>query len=85
MRLLLRSGYELVMHREGRWTNDLYLCYESMARHHPDTAELARETLELALNPVSDGDRTTALVQRYTPWIYSEILRRLNVESNARY
>lgn len=54
MRAFLRSGMELVMEREGRYTRDLYLCYQSFARHYPAQSERMWRALELALDPVID-------------------------------
>lgn len=79
MRRILRAGFELGMFEEQRWTNDLYLCWESFARHYPERASLMRETLELALNPVGDATLIARHVAQWTPWIYNEIGAKLDV------
>ena len=52
MRRFLRLGMELVMVEEQRFTRDLYLCYESFAKHYPAKAAKMYRALELAINPV---------------------------------
>lgn len=85
MRPMLRSLYELVMLDEGRWTNDLWPCYEVFSQHYPEREEDAMELLVLALNPVGDEARMREALSVFTPWIYDEIHRRLGVQSDARY
>lgn len=84
-RLTLRSLYELVMLDEGRWTNDLWPCYEIFSRHYPARSEDAMELLVLTLNPVSDEERIHRALSAFTPWIYEEMGRRLGVSSDATY
>jgi hypothetical protein len=78
-RKILRTGYELVMFDENRWTNDLYLCWESFAKGYPDRAVLMRETLELALNPVGDTTIISGHIEQWRPWIHEEIAAKLGV------
>ena len=84
-RLLLRSLYETVMIEEGRWTNDLWPCFEKFSSRHPDREQEAMELLQLSLNPVPDEGRLKAAVTAFTPWIYDEIREKLEIESDATY
>jgi hypothetical protein len=84
-RLLLRSLYETVMLEEGRWTNDLWPCYEKFSSQHPSREPQAMELLQLSLNPVADEERLKSAVNAFTPWIYDEIREKLEIESDATY
>jgi hypothetical protein len=72
---ILRSGFELVMEREGVYTRDLYLCYESFSRHYGRREREMYEVLELAVNPTDDGARLRALLERCLEWLPLEIAR----------
>ncbi|MGI9244222.1 MAG: hypothetical protein ACR2RV_25715 [Verrucomicrobiales bacterium] len=85
LRLLLRSLYETVMLEEGRWTNDLWPCYERFSARHPSREPQAMELLQLSLNPVADEGRLKSAVNAFTPWIYDEIREKLAIESDATY
>lgn len=85
MRLLLRSGYEICMFRENRWTNDLYLSYETLSKFYPSQTDLFRNTLHLSLNPVSNVAEFENIVSQYRPWIYQEIIQHLDMESSYKY
>lgn len=66
---LVRAGFELVMEREGSYTRDLVLSYESFARHYPERAEELCQALELAIQPSSDPRRLHRLLQSLGPWM----------------
>src|SRR3989344_772533 len=36
MKRILRTGFELVMERENKYTRDLYPCYESFSKYYPN-------------------------------------------------
>jgi len=76
MRRFLRLGMELVMAREGRYTRDLYLCYESFSKHYPEKQNEMYRALELAINPaVSAG--TFEFVKDFGEWLANEAQRTL--------
>jgi uncharacterized protein len=76
MRRFLRLGMELVMIDEKRYTRDLYLCYESFAKHYPEQAAEMYRALELAINPKT-GQVTESLVQEFGTWLTGEANRKL--------
>ncbi len=76
MRRFLRLGMELVMVEEQRFTRDLYLCYESFAKHYPGKAAEMYRALELAVNPVL-GDATEGFVKGFGEWLACEAERKL--------
>ena len=76
LRRFLRLGMELVMVEEGRYTRDLYLCYESFAKHYPTQAGRMRRALELAVNPIADRE-SEAFVRSFGAWLAGEADRKL--------
>jgi hypothetical protein len=76
MRRFVRLGMELVMVEEGRFTRDLYLCYESFARHYPERAGEMYRALTLALNPET-GMETEAFIREFGGWLEGEAMRKL--------
>lgn len=76
MRRFLRLGMELVMTDEKRYTRDLYLCYESFAKHYPGRAAEMYRALELAVNPET-GKATESFVQEFGAWLSDEAKRKL--------
>jgi hypothetical protein len=53
-RRLVRSGLEVTMSRSGRYTRDLYLCYEEFARYYPGYAPGMYSALRNCLNGHED-------------------------------
>ena len=51
MKALIRTGFELVMEREGRFATDLYPCWQAFARHEPDYAAEMKLALQVFLQP----------------------------------
>lgn len=76
MRRFLRLGMELVMIDEKRYTRDLYLCYESFAKHYPEQAAEMYRALELAVNPKT-GSATESFVQEFGAWLSEATERKL--------
>jgi hypothetical protein len=76
MRRFLRVGMELVMEEEQRYTRDLYLCYESFARHYPQERGEMYRALELAVNPGA-GEHSEAFARNFGAWLVREAQARL--------
>ena len=72
----LRLGMELVMEREKRYSPDLYLCYESFAKHYPQHAKSMYRALELAVHPVAD-EGAEQFLHGFGSWLALEADRRL--------
>ncbi|MFK7773722.1 MAG: nucleotidyltransferase domain-containing protein [Saprospiraceae bacterium] len=53
-KILIRSGFELVMEKEQKFTTDLYLCYSVFSKYFPKKENEMREILHLYLNPIED-------------------------------
>jgi hypothetical protein len=76
MRRFVRLGMELVMEAEQRFTRDLYLCYESFAKHFPAQQAQMYRAMELALNP-ERGPDTEAFIRDFGTWLEARAAERL--------
>ena len=62
-RRIVRSGFEVTMDRNDRFTRDLYLCYEQFGRFYPDRAEEMFRVLVNCLNGVECALQHSDLVE----------------------
>lgn len=75
MKRVLRTGFELVMEKEQRYTRDLYPCFESFSKYYPEIKDLMYRTLELSINPSSDSEIVLPILKEWFLWMPDEIER----------
>lgn len=80
MKRILRTGFELVMEREQKYTRDLYPCYESFAKYYPEKKEAMYKTLELAINPTDNSGMVMSLLKDWQTFMSVEIPKVFGVE-----
>ncbi len=68
-KILIRSGFELVMEKEQKFTTDLYLCYQVFSKYFPEKEKEMREVLHLYLNPIEDDLYLKNLVKNLGDWM----------------
>ncbi len=73
-KILIRSGFELVMEKEQKFTTDLYLCYDVFSKYFPNKEKEMREMLHLYLNPMEDEIYLKKLVEKLSKWILDTIV-----------
>jgi len=73
MKRILRTGFEMVMIRERKWTRDLYLCYQSFIKYYPEKSDLMRRVLHHALNPTVELTIIDGIIQELQTWFHEEI------------
>lgn len=73
MKNLLRSAYELIMLDEGKWTSDLFLCHQLVSERFPEMKEYTYRALDLALNPIDDGNEMTFLADKFYDFFESNL------------
>jgi hypothetical protein len=65
---IVRSGFEVTMNRNDRFTRDLYLCYEEFAKYYPQRASQMYQVLINCLNgedsPMQYRDLVTFLIAK---------------------
>jgi hypothetical protein len=77
MKRLVRTGFELVMLRENRWTRDLYPCLESFCHYYPEKRTLMTKAVSAVLNPIKSAKELAGLIEEFKPWIFDEIKRQV--------
>jgi hypothetical protein len=73
MKLILRSGFELVMRRVGKYTPDLYICYRDFSKYYPQKSTEMRQVLDWFLNPISDKSLLNYFIDKFGKWLLKEI------------
>ena len=69
MKIIIRAGYELVIEREAKFTNQLYQCYESFSTYYPNKKRLMYHALELFVNPSENKSTIINIVEELGYWI----------------
>jgi len=72
MKQLLRSASELVMERSGKYTRDLYPCYEIFSEFYPGKKDEMYKVLELAIYPTKDKYLISEVVSGIGKWVAGE-------------
>lgn len=55
MKILIRSGYEIIMERENRYTRDLPCCVDLFGEYYPARVSQMQAALRLAVKPIRYG------------------------------
>jgi predicted nucleotidyltransferase len=72
-KILIRSGFELVMEKEQKFTTDLYFCYHIFSKYFPEKEDEMREMLHLYLNPMEEELYLKKLVRSLGNWMVEKI------------
>ncbi len=69
---MIRSGFELVIEKEQKFTTDLYLCYQVFSKYFPEKENAMRELLHLYLNPIEEDFYLKKTVKEMGIWILKQ-------------
>lgn len=69
MKRVVRTGCELVMERSGKYTRDLYPCYELFSEYYPEKQSDMYRVLELAVNPSKDAREIQTVLYGIGVWV----------------
>lgn len=73
MKVMIRTGFELVMERENSYTTDLFPCYESFSKYYPDKKADMLQALHLFLNPATNNSNLKSFVEKLGTWLSQEV------------
>lgn len=76
-RVVLRSGFELVMARVPCYTRELYSCYRQFATFYPDHDEAMFRVLELAIAPEAALDGDFHAIQNLAAFLHAAMLSHM--------
>ena len=75
MKIILRSGFILVMPQSQSFTRDLYVCYQWFSRYFPSQQENMKMALSYAINPTEDKQLIIGFIDDFGGWLQNEISR----------
>ena len=83
MKMLLRTGCELVMERSGKYTRDLYPCYQLFSALYPNHQSEMYRVLTYALFPTDDAKEILKLLKGFGTWLGGEVERVLGEKQSS--
>ncbi len=69
MKKILRTGAEVTTERSGKYTRDLYSCYQIFSEYYPEKAAEMYEVLDYALNPTADPQKILKIIDGLGTWL----------------
>ncbi|MFK7948509.1 MAG: hypothetical protein AB8G11_13035 [Saprospiraceae bacterium] len=73
MKLIVRTGFELVIDKVGRFSPDLYICYRDFSKFYPTKEAEMRQTLHWYLNPILNKKELDKFVKNFGLWMERRI------------
>ena len=80
MKIIIRTGFELVMERAGKYTTDLYWCAQEFSIYYPSYQVDMEEALHLYLNPTLNKAAVHQLVLKLGNFIADQCAKELLIE-----
>ena len=72
MRTFARCGFELVIDREKKYTNELSLCCKVFSKYYPQKKMEMYKALELSINPITNLEEIFTLIETLGDWLVEE-------------
>ncbi len=72
MKVIIRSGFELVIEKEKQFTADLYLCYLTFSKYFPAYEQKMKQALFCFLNPITEAKELRLLLEYLGNFIIKE-------------
>ena len=82
LKVLIRTGFELVFEREMKYTTSLYWSYHSFGIHYPEKKENMKFVLHSFLNPLSISHQHLIDILKFGKWISSQVDKEFGPNSN---
>src|SRR6266481_2572789 len=73
MKRLVRSGFELTMEHSGKYTRDLYPCYQTFSEFYPAKKDGMYEVLTLAISPTKEKKVILEVLSGIGLWLSDEV------------
>ena len=80
MSKLVRSGFELVMEHDGRYTRDLVLASEAFSEYYPKKKMDMEHALRLAIYPTTDKKEVLQIMASLGTWLSKQFEGKLPVK-----
>lgn len=73
MKIILRTGFELVITRINKFSPDLYICYRDFSKFYPNRASEMQQVLTWFLNPILDKELLNNFINDFGNWMLKEL------------
>lgn len=83
LKVIIRTGFELVMEKEKQYTTSLYWCVESFSKYYPKKAVLMRKALESYINPTLHILSSVELVSLVV-WLIAKVEKEFNLDYSSQ-
>jgi hypothetical protein len=77
LKVVIRTGYEIVMQKEEKYTPDLYCCYESFSRYFPEWEQAMKKVLFCFINPSHNREEHRQTITELGKWLIKKVKTRL--------
>ena len=77
MKIIVRAGFELVIEREAKFTNQLYQCYETFSAYYPEKEQSMYNALELFVNPTENKSTIIQTIEGLGFWIVKKVVSKI--------
>ena len=77
LKVLIRTGFEVIMQKEGRYTPDLYLCYRTFEKYFPEKGAVMQKALHCYLNPSSWNKKVELEIINLCNWLVQKVKKEL--------
>ncbi len=77
LKVVIRTGYEIVMEKERKFTPDLYLCYKSFSSYFPKWEQSMKKVLFCYINPSHNRGEHHQAITELCKWLIEKVKTRL--------
>ena len=77
MKTIIRTGFELIMIQEGRFTPDLFLCCQTFSKYYPDYEKEMNRALHFYLNPSKEKEQLIPIIDTFGKWLINRVNKDL--------
>lgn len=78
MKLIVRSGFILIMDKVQAFTRDLYPSYKLFSKYFSEQAPKMKMALEWAINPISDSIVLFSFLDDFGIWMHNEMTNKFS-------
>ena len=75
IKVLLRTAFEIVLSKEGKYTPDLYYCIVSYCKYYPQYADKLWALLHCYLNPKTANEENTVQIRQISTVLVQQIAK----------
>lgn len=81
---IVRTGFSFTITEQPRFTRDLYPCYATFGRSHPEQKSEMRSAIEYALDPSPEAEDVVSFLKGFGVWMIEAANDWLDLHNPAR-